>query len=221
MGIFLKNPILLHLYLVVIFQFCYCVKVATCGKNGNLVGTSGQLCLTRSCFGFEKELQLMFIGEWYHTIDSKGRITVPSRLRELLPDGGYLTRGFDRNLLLYRRTDFERLTNRVQQLTSTKPENRLLFRHLFSGAVTAQFDKIGRVVVPNYLRDYARLTGEVTLAGAGNYLEIWAGAEWAASAEQRANSEMNAQQFAFIDLAFTSAGSATDGSPDIGPAPRA
>ena len=66
----------------------------------------------------------MFIGEWYHTIDSKGRLTVPSRLRDLLPDGGYLTRGFDRNLLLYRRKDFERLTTRVQQLTSTKPEHR-------------------------------------------------------------------------------------------------
>lgn len=163
----------------------------------------------------------MFIGEWYHTIDSKGRLTVPSRLRDLLPDGGYLTRGFDRNLLLYRRKDFERLTNRVQQLTSTKPENRQLFRYLFSGAVTAQFDKIGRVVVPNYLRDYARLTGEVTLAGAGNYLEIWSAAEWAASAEQRANSEMNSQQFALIDLAFTSAGGANDGTPELGAASRA
>lgn len=163
----------------------------------------------------------MFIGEWYHTIDSKGRITVPSRLRDLLPDGGYLTRGFDRNLMLYRRKDFERLTTRVQQLTSTKPENRQLFRHLFSGAVTAQFDKIGRVMVPPYLRDYARLSGEVTLAGAGNYLEIWSAAEWAASAEQRANSEMNGQQFALIDLAFTSTGGANESAPDIGPASRA
>ena len=71
------------------------------------------------------------------------------------------------------------------------------------------------------MRDYARLSGEVTLAGAGNYLEIWSAAEWAASAEQRANSEMNGQQYALIDLAFTSAGGANDSAPDIGPASRA
>lgn len=136
-----------------------------------------------------------------------------------LPDGGYLTRGFDRNLL-YRRKDFERLTNRVRA-DFNQAREPALFRHLFSGAVTAQFDKIGRVVVPNYLRDYARLTGEVTLAGAGNYLEIWSAAEWAASAEQRANSEMNSQQFALIDLAFTSAGGANDGTPELGAASRA
>ncbi len=62
---------------------------------------------------------------------------------------------------------------------------------------------------------------EVTLAGAGNYLEIWSAAEWSASAEQRANSEMNSQQFALIDLAFTTAGGANDGTPDLGAPSRA
>lgn len=142
----------------------------------------------------------MFLGEYTHTLDDKGRLTIPSRHRAALAEGAVITRGYERYLVLYPARVFERLADRVNQLSPSDPENRLLFRLMFAGASDAALDKIGRVNIPQFLREYANLDGEAVIVGAGQYIEIWSTQGWEAQLTQVNDSELNAARFATLNL---------------------
>ncbi len=144
----------------------------------------------------------MFMGEYTHAIDDKGRLTIPARFREALAQGAVVTRGFEKYLLVYTAEAFANLTARARTLTPTDPNHRLLLRLAFSGAGEAEPDKQGRILVPPFLRDYAELTGECVIVGVGEYIEVWSRAGWDAQLQVINDPALNAQRFAGMNLAM-------------------
>lgn len=143
----------------------------------------------------------MFLGQYRHSLDNKGRLTIPARFRELLEGGAFVTRGFDRNLLILTTADFDRLTHRVNQMSMTDPDARDLRRRLFSNATQVDFDRLGRILIPTFLREAAHIDGEAFVVGAGNYFEIWALEVWE-NHNARQDEDADARRFAAFDLAL-------------------
>lgn len=147
-------------------------------------------------------LELMFFGEFYHTLDEKGRLTIPADYRKLLAgeDGAMLMRGLEKNLILISAESFLKLNQSMNQLSITDPSARLLRRVFFSGAAKVAFDKIGRILVPQYLRSYAVIENEVVIAGVGNYVEIWSPEFWADQQAQFNDPSVTASRFIGFNL---------------------
>ena len=120
----------------------------------------------------------MFLGEFEHSVDEKGRVAVPARFREELAEGIILTRGFERCLQAFPRPTWERLRERVSGLSLGSEESRLLRRLLFSGATDVEVDRQGRILVPQNLREYAGLGEQVVLAGMDTFFEVWSSERW-------------------------------------------
>lgn len=142
-----------------------------------------------------------FFGQYRHTIDQKGRLTVPARFRELLNEGAIITQGFDRNLMVLTEAGFNAMTSQVYSNSSiTDPTARDLKRLLFSSADQVTPDGNGRILIPSFLREQNNLNGEAVLVGVGDFFEIWTPEEW----DQRMNilqdTDANAQRFAGLDL---------------------
>ncbi|MEX1071232.1 MAG: division/cell wall cluster transcriptional repressor MraZ [Anaerolineales bacterium] len=142
----------------------------------------------------------MFLGEYKHSIDDKGRLTVPARYRQLLAEGGYVTQGFDHNLMVLRAPAFEAMSKRLTQMSFTQPNVRELSRVLFSRAERIEPDGSGRILIPQFLRERVNLDGDALVVGAGNYFEIWAPEHWNAQVDYLQKSQDNAQYFAGLDL---------------------
>jgi MraZ protein len=144
----------------------------------------------------------MFLGQFYHTLDEKGRLTIPARFRELLgPNGAFILRGFDQNLMVLSSASFEVIYRRINQMSMTDPTARLLRRLIFSTAASVEFDKIGRFILPQFLRTEAAIQNEAVVVGAGDYIEIWSPGRWNGQVEQLQDTETNATRFAALDLA--------------------
>jgi MraZ protein len=143
----------------------------------------------------------MFMGEFTHAIDDKGRLTIPAKFREELAYGAVITRGYDKYLVLYSADAFKRLTARAETLSPTNPEHRALLRLTFSGASEAVPDRQGRVLVPPYLRDYAGIDSECVIVGVGHAIEIWSKDSWAQQLQALNDPNVNAQRFADLNLA--------------------
>ena len=143
----------------------------------------------------------MFMGEFVHSIDDKGRLTVPARFREELAYGAVITRGYDKNLLLYGADVFKRITARAQALSPTHPENRALLRLFFSGAVEAVPDRQGRILVPPYLREYAGIDTDCVIVGVGHSIEVWSRDGWNEQLESLNDPSLNTARFAALNLA--------------------
>jgi MraZ protein len=141
----------------------------------------------------------MFFGRYEHTIDEKGRLTIPARYRELLENGAYVTRGFDNNLIVHPAASFEAMFSKVNQLSLTDPLARDLKRFIFSNTERCEIDRAGRILLPQFLRDVARLDGNALLIGSGSYFEIWSPANWATQDERMQESDLS-QRFAAFDL---------------------
>ena len=120
----------------------------------------------------------MFLGEFRHTIDEKGRLTIPAKFRGQLAAGMVVTRGFDRNLMAYDLQGWEELAERVKSLPISDPSAREFRRRVFSGAIDLIPDRQGRVLLPPYLREFAGIDAEVVIAGMYNHLEIWNADDW-------------------------------------------
>lgn len=144
----------------------------------------------------------MFMGEYTHAIDEKGRLTIPAKFREQLAKGAVITRGFDKNLLIYTAEAFAGLTARARTLSPTDPTHRALLRLSFSGASEVEPDKQGRILVPPFLRQYAELDGECQIVGVGEYIEVWSRAGWEAQLQVINDPALNAQRFAATNLAM-------------------
>ena len=121
----------------------------------------------------------MFLGEYTHTIDGKGRLTVPAKFRGELAAGLVVTRGLDRNLVVYPMVEWEKLAKEILARPITDQRMRDFRRRVFAGAVDIEPDRQGRILIPPYLREFAGIDGEVIIAGMFSSLEIWSGAEWA------------------------------------------
>lgn len=145
----------------------------------------------------------MFLGQFYHNLDEKGRLTLPARFRELLAvdDGAYLLRGFDHNLMLLTSKSFKVVSDRINHMSMTDPTARLLRRLIFSGTAPVEFDKAGRILLPQYLREAADIESETVIVGAGDYVEIWSPKFWAAQTDQLNDVNLTADRFAALDLA--------------------
>lgn len=120
----------------------------------------------------------MFIGEYKHTIDEKGRLAVPVKFRAQLSGGAVVTRGLDNCLFLYTGEEWKNLAERLAKLPIGKANSRAFARLMLAGAMDVSLDKQGRVILPDYLRKYAGVGKNVVVAGLYNRLEIWDEAKW-------------------------------------------
>jgi MraZ protein len=120
----------------------------------------------------------MFLGEFSHTVDDKGRLTLPAKYRAELANGVVLTRGLDGCLFVFSMADWERVRQSLQHLPFTQKTARDFSRFIFAGASDLIPDRQGRILVPGYLREYAALDGEVTIIGSNDRLEIWNPQRW-------------------------------------------
>jgi MraZ protein len=121
----------------------------------------------------------MLLGEYEHTIDDKNRLTLPAKFRQAFDEGLVLTRGIEKCLYAYPRSEWTAtVESRLRELDPLSREGRLMQRYFFSGASEAELDKQGRVMVPSPLGDYAGLGKEVVVAGIHDHLEIWDRAAW-------------------------------------------
>lgn len=121
----------------------------------------------------------MFLGEYTHTIDGKGRLTVPAKFRGELAAGLVVTRGLDRNLVVYPMPEWEKLAKEILARPITDQRMRDFRRRVFAGAVDIEPDRQGRILIPPYLREFAGINGEAIIAGMFSSLEIWSTEEWA------------------------------------------
>ena len=121
----------------------------------------------------------MFIGEFSHNLDNKGRIAVPAKFRNKLTAGAIITRGLDRCLFVFDSKEWEVLAQKLISLPLAQANSRAFTRLMFAGAVDVELDKQGRILVPDYLREYAGLKKQVIVAGLYNRIEIWDGDTWA------------------------------------------
>ena len=120
----------------------------------------------------------MFMGEYHHTIDEKGRIIIPSKFREDLGEKFIITRGIENCLFVYSLPSWEKITNKLESLPFTKKDARHFVRFFLSGATTAEFDKQGRVNITSPLISYANLQKDCVVIGTGDRLEIWSQEDW-------------------------------------------
>ena len=126
----------------------------------------------------EKWGMYMFIGEFHHSIDDKGRIIIPSKFREKLGNQFIITRGIDNCLFVYSNDDWMKITNKLSSLPFTKRDARIFNRFFLSGATDVELDKQGRVNISSPLISYANLTKDCVIIGTGDRLEIWAEESW-------------------------------------------
>jgi MraZ protein len=122
--------------------------------------------------------EALLSGEYSHSLDAKGRIILPAKLREEIGEVFYVTRGFEGCLAVYSDSEFKKLGESIQSLPGNMREVRRLQRIIVSGAISCEADKQGRFVIPPHLREFAKLEREVVVVGNGNHAEIWDAAMW-------------------------------------------
>lgn len=120
----------------------------------------------------------MFMGEYRHTIDDKGRIIIPAKFRDELGKTFVVTRGLDNCLFAYPSPEWQQLEQKLKTLPFTRSDARAFTRFFFSGATEVELDKQGRINVPGNLRQYAKLEKECVVLGVSNRVEIWSRRIW-------------------------------------------
>jgi len=120
----------------------------------------------------------MFLGEFEHTMDDKGRVAIPARYRESLGVRFVLTKGFDQCLQAFPQTMWDKLATNIDRLPLGDPQVRHARRFIFAAAAEVEFDRQGRILIPQNLRDYAGLVQEVVIAGMNSYFELWSAQRW-------------------------------------------
>lgn len=120
----------------------------------------------------------MFLGEYQHSLDNKGRVAIPARFRDKLSTGAIITRGLDNCLFVFSPKDWEVLAQKITALPLSQANSRAFSRLMLSGAMDVELDSQGRILVPDYLRKYAGLSRQAVIAGVYNRMEIWDTAAW-------------------------------------------
>jgi MraZ protein len=142
----------------------------------------------------------MFLGRYEHTIDEKGRITIPAKFREDLGDCVYITQGFDGNLQALPSDLYEAISRKVRAANYLDSNSRVLRRILFANAEMAKFDSAGRILLPAYLRKIADLTETAILVGSGEYFEIWSPDNWQTQQTSLNDVKANEDRFSALDF---------------------
>jgi MraZ protein len=120
----------------------------------------------------------VFIGEYKHTIDEKGRLAIPIKFRADLSKGAVVTRGLDTSLFLFPKEEWDKLAEKLASLPLGQSNSRAFARLMLAGAMDVEVDKQGRVMLPEYLRVYAGLQKSVVIAGLYTRLELWDETSW-------------------------------------------
>ncbi|MBW6441031.1 division/cell wall cluster transcriptional repressor MraZ [Patescibacteria group bacterium] len=120
----------------------------------------------------------MFIGEYNHNLDEKGRLAIPVKFRDKLKKGAVVTRGLDGCLFLYTLEEWKILAEKLSNLPISQSNTRAFARLMLAGAMDVQLDKQGRIILPDYLRKYAGLIKKIIIGGLYNRLEIWNEEAW-------------------------------------------
>ncbi|HEY2493925.1 MAG TPA: division/cell wall cluster transcriptional repressor MraZ [Paenibacillus sp.] len=120
----------------------------------------------------------MFMGEYQHSIDDKGRVIIPVKFRDLLGTSFVVTRGLDQCLFAYPKDEWSILEQKLKSLSLMKSDARAFTRFFFSGATECEWDKQGRVNLPGNLREYAKLEKDCIVLGVSNRMEIWSKNMW-------------------------------------------
>ena len=120
----------------------------------------------------------MFMGEYNHTVDAKGRLIVPARFREALGEEFVVTKGLDGCLFVYSSEEWKVIEEKFREVSQFSREARKFARFFFAGAANCEVDKQGRILIPAVLREFAGLEKDVVLAGVLNHIEIWSKDRW-------------------------------------------
>jgi len=143
----------------------------------------------------------VFIGEYQHTLDSKGRVFIPARFRDGLGERFIVTKGLDRCLFAYSPGEWQILEEKLKRLPFARADARAFVRLFFSGAAEVEVDRQGRVLIPANLRAYAGLDKDVVILGVSSRVEIWAREEWERySAGASENYEAIAEKIVDLDV---------------------
>lgn len=134
----------------------------------------------------------MFYGEYKHTLDRKGRLIIPSKFREVFKEHYvekiFITRGLDKCLFVFAEEEWKSQEQKFKSMSFTKAEHRKFNRLYFSGATDTVPDKQGRILLPQYLKDYAGIKKEIVIVGISNRIEIWAKEAWSQYYESQKDS---------------------------------
>jgi MraZ protein len=142
----------------------------------------------------------MFLGQYEHNIDEKGRMTIPSGYRDLLDGSAYVTRGFEQNLMVLPPEKFNQLAESISDASMTAADGRDFRRWIFSSALRVEVDKAGRILIPQFLRTFAGLDTAAVVVGNGTYFEIWSAELWHRHEEDQNNPELTANRFSAISI---------------------
>jgi len=142
----------------------------------------------------------MFLGEFVHIIDEKGRLTVPAKFRAELAAGLVVTRGIDRCLAIYPMEEWEQLAQKISALPMTDRRARAFRRLVFASASDVIPDKQGRVLIPPSLREYAGFNGEVIVTGLNTYVEVWNPDAWGEEREHVEGNGGNIEEWAALGI---------------------
>ena len=143
----------------------------------------------------------MFLSQFQHNLDDKGRLMIPARYRDLLAAGAFITQGFDKCLMVMTDGYFKEVYERINNMNMADASARMLRRLILSNAYPVEVDKVGRILVPQNLREFLGVaSGELTVAGQGDYFEVWPPADWKTQMDKLQDVEANQQRFATLDL---------------------
>lgn len=135
----------------------------------------------------------MFIGEYLHNLDEKGRLAVPKKFRPDLAKGAVITHGLENCLFLYTKIEWKKLADKLAALPFAQANNRAFARFMLASAMDVELDKQGRVILPEYLRRFAGLKKNIVVAGLYNRLELWNQEKWE---EYKTKAESNSNEIA-------------------------
>jgi transcriptional regulator MraZ len=139
----------------------------------------------------------MFVGEFLHSVDAKGRLALPARFRAKIEHGAVLTRGIEPCLLVFPVETWEEKGRELAEATMDPRQRRLIERRFFAMAFECELDGQGRIVIPARFREYAGLDGEATVLGARDRIEIWSPAHW-----EEYTDEMGQEDLSGLPLPF-------------------
>ncbi|MFH0712369.1 MAG: division/cell wall cluster transcriptional repressor MraZ [Candidatus Jorgensenbacteria bacterium] len=120
----------------------------------------------------------MLLGEYKHNLDTKGRLAIPAKFRSDLSAGAIITRGLDRSLFIFGTSEWENLVKKLMSLPLAQANSRAFVRLMLAGASDVQLDTQGRILIPDYLREYAGLKKQAVIAGLYNRIEVWDAEVW-------------------------------------------
>lgn len=142
----------------------------------------------------------MFIGEYQHSIDAKGRVIIPAKFRDELGDKFILTRGLDNCLFIFPQEEWEKFEEKLLNLPVASKDARAFVRYFFSSAVECEIDKQGRLTVPQNLKDHARIEKEIVTIGVMSRVEIWSKHEWESYGDENLGYDEIAEKMADLGI---------------------